>query len=537
MVQAPNTRGLLASTTYLRCTIIAGCVWLTTTPPAPIQLYTTAAGTYVNDLLEGGDCLLSRLSTQPRFRVDCKAGGLGNATGVTTWTLPTSAITASLSPDGLSLGWLESSAGAPLLHVRSAGSDRLYGTADDADVSRLAAGTAPWAASMAIEGSHLVVTEESTYEGSYWMLHWSAGPDGAFSGAAADDDTVARVLPSSVRRESPSILAGGLVAFSLAGSNYTYDLLAADLSTYRWELVEPAGIDGLTSNGSGTLFFKRGGYLVARLPNGTEQQAAITTSLYAASGTNLLTEQGGSLYLRRFSAGSWFTTPILLHTGSIWEVAAGGKWGLALTNEGGTRLRATNLSAASPTATLLPVIAGTTPNGFIAVGDSLLAYQCGTTWGWDACVHHVGTDGVYGTADDNAVVLNRPGTGVSYAAGGGTVSGLAVHGDKIALNWSGSAYVVTAGPDGIVNTGDEEEIALGASQAGDGNLDVAGDYVAWFKSTGTGLQVMQVDLNRGTSRQLTTHYSMKEQVTLDASGRLVWLDFGFSAPAILLFTP
>lgn len=537
MVQAPNNRGLLArSVDYI---FWNGTMWqvVYTYPPAPAALFTTAAGTYVTDLLEGGDCLLSELSSSPRFRVDCRAGGLGTNTGVTTWTLPTSAIAASLSSDGRSLAWLENSGGAPLLHVRSAGADRLYGTGDDADASRLAPGAVPGSASMAIEGSHVVVTEESTWEGSYWMLHWSAGPDGAFSSVTSDDDTVARVLPSSVRRESPSILAGGLVAFNLAGANYTSDILAADLSTYRWERVEPDGIDGLASNRAGTLFYKRSGGLVARLPNGTEQQAAIYPAAVAAAGTNLLTLEGSSIYLRRFAAGAWFGTPYLVHTGSIWELAAGGKWGLALTNEGGMRLRVSNLSAASPTATLLPLVTGATPNGFIAVGDSLLAYQCGSAWGWDACVHHVGADGVFGTADDGPVVLQRPGAGMSYAAAGGTVSGIAVYGNKIALNWNGSAYVVSAGADGVVNTGDDEEIALGASQAGRGNLDVAGDYAAWFRSTPTGLQVVQVDLNRGTTRQLTSHYSMKERITLDPSGRLTWLDYGFSAPSIFLFAP
>ncbi len=45
------------------------------------------------------------------------------------------------------------------------------------------------------------------------------------------------------------------------------------------------------------------------------------------------------------------------------------------------------------------------------------------------------------------------------------------------------------------------------------------------------------DLARGTQRQVTAHYSMKEQLAMDPSGRLVWIDSGFSAPTIFLYAP
>jgi hypothetical protein len=445
-------------------------------------------------------------------------------------------MAASLSSDGLLLGWLESSAGAPRLHVRSAGADRLHGTADDSEVTRLAPGTAPFQAAMTIEPGHLVVSETYAAGSTFWMLHWSAGPNGVFDAGAGSDDTVARVLPFSQARSSPSLLAGGLVAYSVSGLNGNLsDVLAADLSTYRWEAIEAAGLDGLQTNGAGTLFFHRGSNLTARLPNGTEQQGGFQSSSFAAAGANLVTVQGTTVNLRRRSGSTWFGTPTAIYTGSPGQVAAGGNWALIQTYEAGTSYRVSDLSAPSPTTTLLPVIPGTSPgtNG-IGVSATLVAYQC-LSGGWGACVHHSGPNGTFGDGDDVTLVLRRPSTGTSYG-----VYGLAVQGDKIVFSDEyANLTVAGTGPDGIFNTGDDTEDTLGPAASGAaGTLTVAGDYVGWLQIPGTdGVQVMVADLSKGTQRQVTTHYSMKEQLAIDPSGRLSWIDYGFSAPTIFLYAP
>ncbi|HEY6004307.1 MAG TPA: carboxypeptidase-like regulatory domain-containing protein, partial [Anaeromyxobacter sp.] len=515
MVQAPNASGVLGAAL-----------------PAAAALFTTSN---VNDVLEGGDCLLSSLSSGS-FRVDCKPGGLGNATGVTTFTLPVTARAAALSSDGLLLGWLESSGGAPALHVRSAGADRLFGTPDDGDVTRVASGAVPFAAAMAIEPGHLVVSETLVSGSTYWLIHWSAGPDGIFDAALGADDTVSRVLPSSEPRSNPSILAGGLVAYSVSGlGGNLSDVLASDLSTYRWEAIEAAGFNGLGTNGAGMLFFHRGSNLTARLPDGTEQQGGFAASSFAAAGSNLVTVQTSTVNLRRRSGTAWFGTPTAIYTGAPLAVAAGDRWALVQTNEGGTRYRVSDLSAASPGTTLLPIIPGTTPNtnGF-GVSASIVAYQC-LTASFNACVHHPGPNGIFGDGDDVMLVVKRPSTGTPYGA-----FGLAVQGDKIAFSdENGNLTVAGTGPDGVFNTADDTEDTLGPAASGAaGTLTVAGDYAAWLQIPGSdGVQVMVADLSKGTQRQVTTHYSMKERLAIDPSGRLTWIDFGFSAPTIFLYAP
>jgi hypothetical protein len=513
---------------------------LATGLPAPATLYVLAAGTSVQDLLMGGDCLLSTLSPRS-FQVDCLAGGLGSATGVTTWTLPSAAIAASLSADGRLLGWLERdlATGQPRLHVRSPGRDRVYSDApgsDDSDVSRLVPGASPASAELTVEPGHLVVSETGVSSGSYWLLHWAAGPDGAFDAAAGADDTVARVLPSSIPRSSPPERSVGLVAYGVFGDGANLaDVLAVDLSSYRWEAIESAGLDGLASNGAGTLFFHRGSNLTARLPNGTEQQGGFYASSFAAAGANLVTLEGSSVNLRRRSGITWFGPPTPVYTGTPWKVAAGDGWALVLTGEAGSRYRTANLSAATPTTTLLPVITGTTPgNNGLGISSAMVAYQCYFS-GWNACVHHPGADGLFGTADDVTLVLYQPGTTTPYGA-----YGLAVSGDKIAFrDGAGSFIVVATGPDGLFNTADDVHENLGPAASGSaGNLTVAGDFAAWLQIAGSsGLQVMVADLAKGAQRQVTRHSSMKESLALDPSGRLTWIDFGFSAPAIFVSAP
>lgn len=528
-VQAPNSFGRLGTNfTVLPFTIHV--------PPAPVALFTLPSGTNVADLLMGGDCLLTQ-TTAASFRVDCKAGGLGTSVGSTSWGLPGTAFAASLSADGALLGWAEGVAGGTRLHVRSAGKDKLFGTVDDADTTRLVPGTVPWNAEAALDLGHFVLSETGTPTGTYWFQHWSAGPDGVFDGSATADDTAAKVLPSSKPRPSPSVLAGGVVAWGIYGDGVNLaDVLASDLSTYRWEASEAHGFYGLTSNDAGTLFFSRGGVLTARKPNGTEEAGtSVFTSTFAASGANLITAEGGAWLLRRRTAGgSWFSgTPVTLYGATVNGLAAGDQYGLAMFFSGSSRYLVSDLSAATPSATLLPVIPGTTPgnNGW-GVSAQVVAYQC-LSAGWGACFHQPGTDATYGTGDDVTGVLKAAGgTGAEYAA-----YGLAVSGDKIVfMDGSGNLTVVAAGADGRFNTSDDEETLLGTSGSGSANnIDVGGQHVAWLHVGATGgIEVWTADLRTGVKRQVTDHYSMKEQLLAEPSGRIHWIDYVFSAPAIFV---
>jgi hypothetical protein len=533
MVQAPNAiSGIIANFFIPRPFPNPP---LLITPPAPVALYTSAGGSNVVDILEGGECLLSKRST---YRVDCKPGGLGSASGATTYLLPSAAYAASLSSDGTLLGWIENFGGAPRLHVRSSGADHVFGTIDDTEAIRVAPGVAQ-SGELTIEPGHLVFSETYSSGSTYWLLHWSAGPDGVFDDTPGADDTVSRVLPSSVLRRNPTLLAGGLVAYSVDGSNGA-DVAAVDLSTYRWETLDGAGIGGLATNGAGTLFFHRGySGFTARLPNGTEQQGGFHADRFAAAGANLVTVQGSTVNLRRRSGGAWFGTPIPLYTGATgtpWDVAVGDQYLLLGAIEGSLRYRVSDLSAASPTTTLLPTIPGTSPNGYPGVSSRMAAYMCGGPSGWNLCVHHPGPDGLYGTPDDVAMVVNRPSTSLPYNAWAVVVSG-----DKVAFrDENGNITVAGTGPDGVFNTADDTEDVLGPAESNnDGSLALAGDYVAWFgiAAANDGGQVMVADLAKGTQRQATTHYSIKEQLAVDPSGRVTWIDYAFSAPAIFLYAP
>jgi hypothetical protein len=204
-----------------------------------------------------------------------------------------------------------------------------------------------------------------------------------------------------------------------------------------------------------------------------------------------------------------------------------------LVNEGGSRYRASRLTSGSPGNTLLPIVpgSGVGTNGY-GIRDSIVAYQCLSS-GWNACVHHPGADGLFGTGDDTTLVLNQPGTTTPYGA-----FGIAVGGDKVAFSDGSNMIVVATGPDGVFNTSDDVEYNLGAiGSMTQGNIAVAGNYAAWLRSTSNGIQVMYADLALGITRQLTTHYSNKESLALDPSGRLTWIDYAFSTPAIFVYAP
>ncbi len=52
-----------------------------------------------------------------------------------------------------------------------------------------------------------------------------------------------------------------------------------------------------------------------------------------------------------------------------------------------------------------------------------------------------------------------------------------------------------------------------------------------------GLQVWLADLAAGTRRQITSHYSAKQHVTVEPSGRVLWDDAVFPNRAVFVSAP
>jgi hypothetical protein len=119
------------------------------------------------------------------------------------------------------------------------------------------------------------------------------------------------------------------------------------------------------------------------------------------------------------------------------------------------------------------------------------------------------------------------------------VRGLRVAGERILIVQSGTIYVLEAGPDGVLGNSDDVETNLGVHWPFLGQFDMAGNFVVYleFGAPG-GKQVILVDMATGGAPQaLTSHYSIKDQVAVEPSGRVYWQDAAFLNEAIFVRTP
>ncbi|HSN91474.1 MAG TPA: carboxypeptidase regulatory-like domain-containing protein [Anaeromyxobacteraceae bacterium] len=522
--------------------------------PADVVFTLTPAALY--EVALAGDVLLHRTysaATGLRWTV-VNAGASGFGSGTTTWTVP-GAVAAGLASDGSTLAWVANDP-AQTIHVRSAGADGRFGTADDTEVSRTYAGSWLSSAGVAVEGAHVVVAESSG--STNYLDHWYAGGDGVFGTA---DDTFARVLPSSVGRHYPALadgVAGGTVYVQLGQTNVVDenpDLIALDLSALRWEVARDATVSSPRSNRAGTLFFydETDFLLTARTADGRETKSGYSTSSFEADGSSLFVGKlDGTLWLSRPDAGGqWFTAaaPADAQVSALFQpwgrVVAGGGRVMFDSNQAAYALTLLepNPTLLTPAAVRLDgTIPGTTHHGSWTMGVSqdhaLWVCRDDATYTDYACGRD-SVDGRFGNGDDVSLQLVRPGTATRYPY----VWSVRVSGNRaLVVAWiapSQRAFVVDAGADRRFNTGDdtETEVATVTEFNLDG-YDFAGSMVAWTAAGETGgTQIWLADVDRGTRRQLTSHYAPKPDVFVEPSGRTFWTDLLFSSQAIFVSAP
>ena len=127
--------------------------------------------------------------------------------------------------------------------------------------------------------------------------------------------------------------------------------------------------------------------------------------------------------------------------------------------------------------------------------------------------------------DDTPTAYLKNPSGVLY----NWVQSLKAHDGRLIFSPEfGKLVVPDPGPDGRFNTSDDVERDFGYVTTSAMEYDVAGDFVAWISaSPGPGQQITVTNLATGAQRQLTTHYSQKQWVALEPSGRVAWRDLLF----------
>jgi len=507
----------------------------------------------VTEIALGGNVLLYRRQTGGYTAITATTGLFTGAR--TTWPLPAGAIAAAIDTAGQLMAWVANDP-AQTIHLLTPGFDGVFGTGDDVERTRTISAPQLFSAGVAVEAGHIVVAETSLASGPAYVSHWYDGGDGNFG---TGDDQVTRILPSSRGRLSPA-LAGGVAAGTVylqlgqANTGENADLVAVDLSARRWEVASDAALSGPRPNNAGTLFYQDGsGTVLWRSSDGRELRGPASVA-YAASGSQLFYGSGSSLFLQGPDAsGQWFAptgpaaTAIVTTLGTITRVEAAD--GLAIVEATAPVTGALHLvrnAAGTWTSTRLDntVAAATEPYPASGMGVSSRHAVWGcrppATFQQYACFRSAGPDGTLGTADDVSGRINTPGTASPYFP----IDGLRVSGNKamVVVFRAGATHLVVtdAGTDGTFNTADDSETDLGAVGAGGATFyDFRGGMLAWAQVVAglPGTQVFVHDLRDGTRRQLTTHYSQKAEVRVEASGRVFWTDTLLQAQAIFLSSP
>ena len=525
---------------------------------------TVGAGLFATVLQISGDTLVygtnnsSLYNYATAFTVLNAIGGSFASGTATTWTPPATTRLAALDELGAALAYYGVESGVPTVHVRYPGADGRYGTADDVDVARTFPAPGPTDGGIVIRGGHVVLTEASG-SGAKYIDHWYAGADGRFG---TSDDTFAQVLPSATARYWPALgskLSGGMlyVQSGISGhSGDNGDVLGVDLSTMRWDVAGGAApSQGPYTNGTGTIFYTdSGNTLHARTSDGRETTLLGTSvaSPFDADGSNLFVGVGTAVrWYQPDASGQFFTAgapafvQIATATGSAYLVAAGA--GRAIMRDSSTAIQ--TLLEPNPTlATPLQVSLDNKPAGYgswfggAAVSSSVAAWGCigpSPNFLKQICMLE-SVDGVYGNVNDAASVFDPP-TAIPIR----NLLAIAVSGQRMAFVADGVAgphlFLVDAGPDGRISTyADNVMLDLGPLPDGRvGGIDLAGDVLAYSTDLGStnGQQIILFDFLKRTQRVMTTHYSAKPRVVVDASGRATWIDQVFATSAVFVFGP
>ncbi len=528
---------------------------------------TTATG-LVSDLQIAGKALIYRVESCPGWSCTTPgttylvvANASGNFAGQTPVALSTTAAAAALSADGKEL-LLADGLTPALLTVRQAGADGVFMTADDTTATRTAATPTTTYQSATLDGPHAVATE---YSGQF--VHWYAGGNGQFE--TSGDDVLSRMLPSTTSRLSPSLgsgLSSGYLVYqagALGILNQNPDVLSLDFTTLRWETAGAADVYSIASD-SGTLFYATSGGTYARTSDGRVTGPAPFSTLGGVTGNDLLAVTGSGLTDDGPGVdGSWFTADdpaaAVIHSGSFGAVATGEGKAAAYYDNGSAYVPYVyEPSASAPAAGTGPLrgatkvlleTTGLTKSDasqyyqHIAVTAKHVFWTCGSyTTTMNVCYRYAGPNGKFGDADDVTGTLLQPATASSpYSAYSGWL-GFHASGNRVAVVDNNlGVRLLDAGADGKFNvvsgSGDDFETVFGLTYNPTA-FALAGDFLAFSAAgAGGGTQISMMDLLRGGQRQLTAHYSAKDNLTLDASGRLLWIDKAFANASVFLFAP
>jgi hypothetical protein len=538
--------------------------------PAPVAIMT---GPSVGSLAVAGRRLLYRHDpgTGMIWTV-VSAAPRGYAFGYTSFDLPSTVQVAALSADGerLATGSI-SGATVTLSSRRPSSAGAAYGSADLIATRSYAATISTWLSAVATDGPHLVSLDNDS-GGAGYITDWFAGGDGAFG---TSDDTLARTVPSATPRYFPSV-SNGLLVYQNNQANLSEDVLWLDLTQLRWEVADGTPLSWPVSNGAGAVVFQGSGVLRARTSSGGDAtlpgSAAHVGYLAGATGPYYLNTTNWYSRVtvhRSDTTGLWFTpaalaayppVDVLTVTSPSMIEMLNVKDGKAIVSvrDGVNAHRPYVLEPAGAgglrTPNVVDVLAGPNISAPVfysradaAVSAKYAVFSCEhasyTAYTNKACLRKAGGTAaapVFSALDGATTTVlihptGSPDAGLPFF----DVRGLRVAGERILIVQGGTIYVLEAGPDGVLGNSDDVETNLGVHWPQLGQYDMAGNFVVYleFGDPG-GKQVTLVDLASGASPQaVTSHYSIKEQVVVEPSGRIYWQDAAFLNEAIFVRTP
>jgi hypothetical protein len=500
-----------------------------------------------------GRTLLMRYTNPGAFTVRVVSAGPSGSflSGTTVRDLGASTsnnITPVLSRDGTTVAWKDPTDWSKV-DVFQAGVDGVFGSADDRQVVLAAGESLGETASLALEPGRIVVVEGGAYFGEGRVVEWQARADGQFD----PRDLPTFSFPSTEPR-STATLDGGLLVYQ-----GTRTLEALDLSTLRWDLPLLTGVlseqNAVSADSGGAVYWVDGDRTVhARTAAGHESVRALGGGHLAAAGPNafLATTTYGTLMLFTPSAaGDAFgnfvavrTTPLARSADAV--VAGGGKAIVAETERTSFQpVHPVILEPGSGTLGTFPTTGtaveaypatcgytGTAPSLGITARQAL--FSCPGSGTGSVVMVQAGPDGRFAAGASATHLLLPDGT---YP---GTTAVFQLDGPRLVLSDSSrGTYLLDAGADGLYGTADDSLRRLTARPVSlQSKLAVAGDWAAWVDIDASGSE--QVFLMRGldgSPRQVTTHRSTKDDLTLDPSGQVRWVDSATTPRSLMVYRP
>jgi hypothetical protein len=179
--------------------------------------------------------------------------------------------------------------------------------------------------------------------------------------------------------------------------------------------------------------------------------------------------------------------------------------------------------------------AGAEPYGIdfepVMAGSQLFA-QLYVTSGVRPYTWSAGPDGVFGTGDDPAAAVPLPAP--PRHPGPFHPSALKASGRTLIFSDQLGFHLVDAGPDGVLATSDDRWRQIGTTPIANDRLAVSGSTVAWIApGTPGGDQIWTLRAPDGRPAQVTFSASPKSGITVDAAGRVLWLD-GVTSPELVM---